>query len=61
MTPAPTTPLTVAAWRRTANLAEDATPKCPGCKRHLGIRLGIWRDNGRDAWLCDRCGEFEAI
>jgi predicted RNA-binding Zn-ribbon protein involved in translation (DUF1610 family) len=52
--------LTVYKWRATEVIA-GATPLCPNCGRHLGIRLGIWRDNGRDAWLCDKCGEWEAV
>ena len=57
----PTAPLTVHRWRATADMAADATPLCPGCGRHLGIRLGIWRGNCRDAWLCDKCGEMESV
>jgi len=50
-------PLTVSRWRK----AGGATPPCPNCGRCLGIRFGKWRENGRDAWLCDECGEFEVI
>lgn len=53
--------MSVYRWRREGDMAADATPKCPHCGRHLGIRLGIWRDNGRDAWLCDKDGEFEQV
>lgn len=47
-------------WRRQDD-GSQATPKCPCCGMHLGIRLGVWRGNGRDAWLCDKCGEFEQV
>jgi Zn ribbon nucleic-acid-binding protein len=53
--------MSVAQWRRAEDMAIAATPKCPHCDRHLGIRLGVWRDNGRDAWLCVKCGEWEAV
>jgi hypothetical protein len=52
--------LTPEMWQRTDN-GEKATPPCPHCGRHLGIRFGVWRVNGLDAWLCDKCGEWEAI
>jgi len=61
--PNPEKMLTPQQWRELPNNAEIATPLCPNpnCNRHLGIRIGLWRDNGRDAWLCDKCGEFEAV
>lgn len=52
--------LTPALWRM-ADSGDRATPPCPHCSRPLGIRFGVWRDNGRDAWLCDKCGEWEAV
>lgn len=50
--------LTVARWRRNP---DAATPPCPHCGQSLGIRLGVWRDSGRDAWLCDKCGEWDVV
>lgn len=57
--PTPPQSLTVAQWRRAGN-GEAATPHCPDCGAALGIRLGIWRDNCRDAWVCE-CGERESV
>lgn len=50
-------PVTVRQWR--AETPDAETPRCPNCGRLLGIRNGMWRDNGRDAWLCENCGEME--
>ena len=54
------TTITPMQWRRSDD-GSQATPKCPNCGRHLGILPGMWRDNNRDAWLCDQCGEFEQV
>lgn len=60
--PAPLHPrMTPGVWRENHDMAREATPQCPKCDRHLGMRLGVFRDSGRDVWLCDRCGEFEEI
>lgn len=62
MSDAPPKPLlTPGRWRAEDPRGEQATPRCPKCNSHMGIRLGMWRDNGRDAWLCDQCGEWEAV
>jgi hypothetical protein len=45
----------VAEWRRECfELAEDfATPKCPSCGRHFGIRAAMYNVSGIDLWICD--------
>jgi len=52
--------LTPEQWQR-ADDGSAATPLCPQCGQHLGIRLGIWRDNWRAAWICAGCGEREIV
>ena len=49
--------ITVQEWRSSA--ASDGTPRCPNCRRFLGIRLGL--KNSMDRWLCDTCGKFEKV
>lgn len=41
---------TVEQWQREA---DRATPRCPSCGRHLGIRLAMWNASNRDEWTCD--------
>lgn len=62
MSDAPPKPLlTPGRWCAENPRGGLATPRCPKCTWHLGIRFGMWRDNGRDAWLCEQCGEWEAV
>jgi len=45
---------TVRQWRR--DCRDDpglATPKCPGCGYHLGVRAARFNASGTDEWLCD--------
>lgn len=42
---------TVEQWRREE--PDGATPRCPSCGRHLGIRLAMWNVSNRDEWICD--------
>lgn len=49
--------MTVDEWRERDN-GDLATPLCPHCQNHLGIRLSFFTSGGRDVWLCDKCGEF---
>lgn len=45
---------TVRQWLRDCRDDPDqATPKCPGCGCHLGIREAMFNQSGIDEWLCD--------
>ena len=50
--------MTVSEWQD-KDKTDWATPLCPHCRMHLGVRSGLWTDSGRDVWLCDKCGEFD--
>jgi len=45
----------VRRWRRDCREAaqDQATPKCPGCGRRLGIREAMFCESGTDEWECD--------
>lgn len=51
--------MSVRHWEQQNNWA-DASPRCPKCDSHLGIRRAMWTEKGVDTWLCDKCGEIEA-
>ena len=45
---------TVKRWRRDCRDDPDqATPKCPICGCHFGIREAMFNESGTDEWLCD--------
>jgi hypothetical protein len=43
----------VRRWER--DCQDEATPRCPECAQHLGIRRAMFTATGRDVWLCDHC------
>jgi len=45
---------TVRQWQRDAmDDPDQATPKCPICQCHLGIREAMYNPSGIDEWECD--------
>jgi len=45
---------TVRQWLRDCrDEPYQATPKCPSCGCHLGVREAMFNESGIDEWLCD--------
>jgi hypothetical protein len=46
---------TVRQWQRDCRetTQDQATPKCPNCGCHLGIRPAMFNESGTDEWECD--------
>lgn len=51
MTEATTTLPSVEQWER--ENPDGATPLCPICGRHLGIRPALFNISGIALWICD--------
>lgn len=44
---------TVEQWRE--DNPHEATPRCPGCNRYLGVKPAWMNASGREEWQCDGC------